>query len=460
LTLKWRFNLPRENSRGPYKEQEEPPMKDTAKKNRSKEAARSPLRTTLGELATRTQLELELESLVRRDLREFVISAGISALTAVLEEERTQAVGPRYAHLPTRRARRAGTAPGELVMGGRRVQVRRPRARTLAGKEIQLPSWTTFGAEDPLEQRAVEQMLVGVSTRRYARSLEPLPEKLPTRGTSRSAVSRRFVAATERQMAEWLGRDVSELDLGVLMIDGVTIDNHVLLVALGIDADGKKHVLGVREGATENAAACTALLADLRERGLRTDRTTLVVIDGSKALAKAVRHVFGDRAIVQRCQAHKSRNVLDQLPDEMKPSIRQAMRDAYAAADADRARTMLTNLVRRLRNDHPGAASSLEEGLDETLAVKRLRLPKRLERQLSTTNAIENLMGSVRRLSRRVKRWRGGKMILRWTVTAVADAATRFRRIMGAREGMTPLMRALASHENSTTAVAPRTKAA
>jgi transposase-like protein len=437
-------------------------MKKTARKTRPTEAAPQ-LRATLGALArdqADAQLALELRNLVRENLRAFVITAGTEALIAVLEEERTHIAGPRYAHLPTRQARRAGSAPGELVMGGRRVQVQRPRVRTLDGHEVQLPSWTAFGAEDPLDERAVEQMLVGVSTRRYARSLEPLPEALPSRGTSRSAVSRRFVAATDRQMAEWLGRDLGVLELGVLMIDGVHIDDHVLLVAIGIDADGKKHVLGVREGATENAAACTALLADLRDRGLRTDRQVLVVIDGSKALAKAVRNVFGDRAIVQRCQAHKSRNVLDQLPDDMRPSVRQSMRDAYAAADAERARTMLNNLVRRLREKHPGAASSLEEGLDETLAVKRLRLPKKLERQLSTTNAIENLMGSVRRLSGRVKRWRGGKMILRWTVTAVADAATRFRRIMGAREGMTQLMSALARHENSTAAVAPRAKAA
>ncbi len=425
--------------------------------------ARPQLRTTLGELARdegRAQLALELRQLVRENLREFVISAGAAALAAVLEEERTALVGPRYAHLPTRQARRSGSAPGELVMGGRRVQVRRPRARTLDGQEVQLPTWTSFAAEDPLHERAVEQMLIGVTTRRYARSLEPLPADLPSRGTSRSAVSRRFVAATERQMSEWLGRELGALDLGVLMIDGVHIDGRVLLVALGIDVDGKKHVLGVREGATENAAACTAMLADLRDRGLRTDRPMLAVIDGSKALAKAVRNVFGERAIIQRCQVHKTRNVVDQLPDELKPSVRQAMRDAYAAGDADRARTMLTNLVRRLRDDHPGAASSLEEGLDETLSVKRLRLPKKLERQLSTTNAIENVMGSVRRLSRRVKRWRGGKMILRWTVAAVADAATRFRRITGAREGMTELMRALTRHENSTTAVASRTKAA
>lgn len=436
-------------------------MKDTARKTPPTEATAPRVRDTLGELArdqARVQLMLELRHLVRDNLREFVISAGTAALVAVLEEERTRLVGPRYEHRADRSARRAGSAPGELVMGGRRVQVRRPRARTLDGHEVQLPSWTTFGAEDPLQERAVEQMLVGVSTRRYARSLEPLPADLPSRGTSRSAVSRRFVAATERQMAEWLGRDLSALDLGVVMIDGVHIDEHVMLVALGIDGDGKKHVLGVREGATENAAACTALLADLRDRGLRTDRPVLVVIDGSKALAKAVRAVFGERAIVQRCQAHKVRNVVDQLPDDMKPSVRQALRDAYAASDGDRAHTMLTNLVRRLRDKHPGAASSLEEGLDETISVKRLRLPKKLERQLSTTNAIENLMGSVRRLSRRVKHWRGGKMILRWTVTAVSDAATRFRRITGARDGMAELMRAL--HEKSPATATSRAKAA
>lgn len=435
-------------------------MKNTARKRRPKEDARPELRAVLAETAAEMQLQLQLElgDAMRRDLREFVIAAGTAALAAVLEDERTRAVGPRYAHLPARRARRAGSAPGELVMGGRRVQVRRPRARTLTGEEIQLPSWTTFASEDPLHERAVNQMLVGVSTRRYARSLEPLAAPLPERGTSRSAVSRRFVAATQKQMDQWLGRDLGQLDLAVLMIDGITIAEHVMLVALGIDTDGRKHVLGVREGATENATSCTALLTDLRDRGLRTDRAVLVVIDGGKALAKAVRNVFGTRAIVQRCQAHKTRNVVEQLPDELRPSVRQAMRDAYAANDADRARTMLVNLGRRLRDEHPGATASLDEGLDETLSVKRLRLPRKLERQLSTTNAIENLMGSVRELARRVKRWRGGKMIVRWTVTAVADAAKRFRRITGARDGMAQLTRALAQHENSTNAV-PRAKA-
>lgn len=437
-------------------------MKKTARKTRPTEDARPQLRTVLAEAAARTQLQLQLElgDAMRRDLREFVITAGTAALAAVLEEERTQVVGPKYARLPMRSAVRVGTTRGELVMGGRRVRVQRPRARTLEGEEIQLPSWTAFAGEDPLGDRAVNQMLVGVTTRRYARSLEPLAAPLPERGTSKSAVSRRFVAATQKQMDAWLGRDLSPLKLVALMIDGIVISEHVMLVALGIDADGKKHVLGVREGATENAAACTALLTDLRDRGLPTEHAVLVVIDGGKALAKAVRNVYGSRAIVQRCQAHKVRNVVDQLPDDARPSVRQAMRDAYATSEADLARKLLANLARRLRDEHPGAAASLEEGLDETLAVKRLKLPRKLERQLSTTNAIENLMGSVRDLARRVKRWRGGSMIQRWTITAVADAAQRFRRIMGAREGMTALVRALTQHENTTTPVAPKAKAA
>lgn len=437
-------------------------MKKTARKTRPTEDARPQLRTVLAEAAARTQLQLQLElgDALRRDLREFVITAGTVALAAILEEERTNAVGPRYARLPGRSAVRGGTARGELVMGGRRVQVRRPRARTLDGDEIQLPSWAAFAAEDPLDERAVNQMLVGVTTRRYARSLEPLAAPLPERGTSKSAVSRRFVAATQKQMDAWLGRDLSQLKLVALMIDGIVIAEHVMLVALGIDADGKKHVLGVREGATENAAACTALLTDLRDRGLSTEHAVLVVIDGGKALAKAVRNVYGSRAIVQRCQAHKVRNVVEQLPDDARPSVRQAMRDAYATSDADLARKQLVNLARRLRDQHPGAAASLDEGLDETLAVKRLKLPRKLERQLSTTNAIENLMGSVRELARRVKRWRGGSMIQRWTVTAVADAAQRFRRITGAREGMTALVRALTQHDNATAPVASKVKAA
>jgi transposase-like protein len=317
----------------------------------------------------------------------------------------------------------------------------------MEGEEVTLPSWKAFSNKDPLDERAVEQMLLGVSARRYDRSLEGVGAGVRTRGTSKSAVSRRFVAKTEAQVGAWLGRDLSEIDLAVLMIDGVHIDDHVLLVALGIDAEGRKYVLGVREGATESASACTDLLTDLRDRGMRTDRTTLLVLDGSKALAKAVREVFGSRALIQRCQAHKVRNVLDQVPDHLRTSVRAAMREAYGCTDAGRAKKLLQNLARRLRDPHPGAASSLEEGLEETLTVMRLALPKNLERVLSTTNAVENLIGSVRKLSKRVRRWRGGKMILRWTVAAVSDASTRFRRITGAHKAMSKLVIALRAHD-------------
>jgi transposase-like protein len=387
-----------------------------------------------------------LAGIVRRDLRAFVVDAGLAALEELLEAERTAVCGPRYAHDRGRRASRAGHAEGELVMGGRRVSTSRPRARTSDGREVQLPSWTHFAHEDPLTERAVEQMLVGVSTRRYQRSLEPVPDQVRTRGTSKSAVSRRFVAATETRMKEWLGRNLGEIALTVLMIDGVYIDDHVMLVALGIDIEGRKHVLGIREGATENSAACTALLSDMVQRGLRTDYTILAVLDGSKALSKAVRAVWHKRALIQRCQAHKLRNVLDQLPEKARPAVKAAMRQAYRAKNAKRAKTLLTNLLRRLRDDHPGAAGSLEEGLDETLTVMAFGLPEWLERTLCTTNAIENLMGSVRELARRVRRWRNGSMIQRWTATAVMEAEKQFRRLRG-HGGMRTLVAALRAHD-------------
>lgn len=402
--------------------------------------------------------QLSLATIVRRGLRELVFDEGLAKFYEILEDERTAVCGPRYAQGPQREARRMGHAPGELVFGGRLVQVRRPRARTLTDEEVTLPSWATFRARDPLNERAVEQMLVGVATRKYARSLEPLPTALPSRGTSKSAVSRRFVAATEKSVASWLRRDLGKLDLLVLMIDGLHVAEHVILVALGIDSDGKKHVLGVREGATENSTSCKALLADLESRGVRTDKPLLAVIDGSKALAKAVRAVFGGCVAIQRCQAHKVRNVEEHLPESMRPSVRHTMRQAYRCGNVTRARKLLANLARRLRDDHPGAASSLEEGLDETLTVMGFGLPAWLERTLATTNAIENLVGSVRQLGGRVKRWRHGRMIVRWTATAVIEAEKRFHRVRDHR-GLKILATALAARVQDGSPVVERASA-
>jgi len=379
------------------------------------------------------------------ELRELVVAAGLRAVEVVLEAERTNVCGAPYERRVARQVTRTGHAPGELVLGGRRVSVKRPRARTREQKEVVLPSWQRFSEEDPLNERVVEQMLVGVSTRKYARSLEPVAEGVATRGTSRSAVSRRFVAATQEQLDTWMATDLSGIELVAVMIDGVAFREHVVLCALGIDTGGHKHVLGLREGATENAVACTELLTNLRERGLRTDRGLLVVIDGSKALAKAVRDTFGRFALIQRCQVHKTRNVLDQLPENKRASVRRAMSEAYRSSCADTARRLLNNLERTLQKNHPGAAASLREGLDETLTVLSFGLGPTLRRSLSTTNAIENLNGSIRRITRRVKTWRGGSMILRWVGAAVNEASKGFRRFRGFKD-MNKLVAVLHAH--------------
>jgi len=230
------------------------------------------------------------------------------------------------------------------------------------------------------------------------------------------------------------------------MIDGVHFSDHVVLAAVGIDTAGEKHPLGLREGATENAAACRALLADLIERGLNPNQAVLVVIDGAKALRKAVLEVFGERALVHRCHQHKKRNVTEALPERMRTPVRSAMSQAYATRDPKRARRLLENLARRLESQYPGAAASLREGLEETLTVMRLGLPENLERVLSSTNLIENLFSRVREVSRRVKRWQGGAMILRWTAAGVLEAERHFRKVAGYR-AIPKLILALRAHD-------------
>lgn len=394
------------------------------------------------------QLWLQL-GLVREALYETVIAAGLACVDEVLESERSRLCGARYQHQPERQALRAGHVASSLVLGGRRVAVSRPRARSVDGHEMSLPSWREWSTRDPLTERAVEQMVLGVSTRRYARSLEPLPPTADVRGISKSAVSERFVYGTERKLAELMSRELNKFSFTALFIDGVHFDEHLVLAAVGVDEQGDKHVLGLREGATENAAACRALLADLIERGLNPERSLLVVIDGAKALHKAVMEVFGTRALIQRCREHKKRNVSEALPERLRSSVRSAMNQAYATRDAKRARRLLDNLARRLEDPHPGAAASLREGLDETLTVMRLGLPESLERVLSSTNLIENLFSRVREIGRRVRRWQSGTMVLRWSAAGVLEAERGFRKIAGYR-AMPILVAALRAHDAQT----------
>lgn len=378
------------------------------------------------------QLTIPLAELLQMELRAFVLTCGMIALQTLLDNERDELCGPAYERGRKSSPRRAGSTPGSLVMGGRRVRVKRPRVRDEHG-EVTLPSWATFSEEDPLQARALEQMVLGVATRRYARSLEPMPETTEDYGTSRSAVSRRFKAATEKELRAYLQRDLGRLSLAAIMIDGIHIADHVVVTALGIDESGRKHVLGFWDGSTENGAVCTSLLSNLVERGLSADRSLLFVLDGSKALRKAIQEVFGDRALVQRCQLHKRKNVEDHLPKSMRTDIAHAMKEAYRSEKASTAKRRLQALANQLADSHPGASRSLKEGLDETLTVKTLKLPDALQRILSTTNVIENLNGQVRRVTRRVKRWRGGSMILRWIAAAYGEAEKGFRRIRGCK---------------------------
>lgn len=381
----------------------------------------------------------------RAELMELAVASGLKVLHTMLEEDRVAICGPRYQHQAVRTASRAGTAASEVVLGGRKVSIRRPRVRA-NGQEVRLPTFRAFADEDPLNRRVVEQMLVGVGTRQYGRSLEPAGSAVVTRGTSKSAVSRRFVVKTTAQLEAWRTTPLDGLDLVALLIDSVQIADHCIVVALGVDATGHKHALGLWEGSTENATVCQSLLANLHSRGVRTDRSLLIIVDGSKALHRAVTHVFGRAALIQRCQVHKRRNVLDHLPERQRRWVRTILNRAYTSADVTTARRLLVDLARRLEDESPSAAERVREGLDETLTVLRLGLSERLRHSLATTNAIESLMSRIRHVKRNVKRWRGGTMMARWVAAGVLEATKGFRRLKG-KADMPTLVAALRTRD-------------
>lgn len=395
-----------------------------------------------------TQRHLPLVDLLidtRAELMELAVASGLQVLTTMLEADRTAICGPRYQHQAERAASRAGRVCSEVVLGGRKVQIRRPRVRA-NGHEVALPTFEAFADTDPLNRRVVEQMLIGVATRQYGRSLEPTGTEIRTRGTSKSAVSRRFVAKTKSQLAAWRSTAFDALDLVALLIDGVHIGEHCIVVALGIDHTGAKHALGLWDGSTENAAVCQSLLADLQGRGLRTDRSLLVILDGSKALHKAITQTFGSAALMHRCQVHKLRNILEHLPEGQRPWVRAIVARAYKQMEVATARRLLQDLARRLEDRYPSAAASVREALDETLTVITLGLSDRLRQSLATTNAIESLISRTRHVKRNVKHWRGGQMVLRWTAAAVLEAVKGFRRLKGHKD-MPKLVAALRARD-------------
>ncbi len=375
----------------------------------------------------------ELAGAAREGLLALAVGTGLGVLGSLLEADVDRLAGPKGRHNPTRAAVRHGTQPGKVTLGGRRIRVDRPRVRSADGAhELPLPTWQTFATTELLDRLTLERMLAKLSTRRYQVGLEPVGSAVQqaATGTSKSAVSRRFVAATEHALAELLAADLSGLDLVALMVDGIKVAEHTCVVALGITLDGTKVPLGLAEGATENATVVRDLLADLRERGLETTRPILCVIDGAKALRRAISDVF-DHPIVQRCQLHKLRNVTDRLPDAVASTVAKQMRRAYHHTDPLVAQAELEVLTRELDRSHPGAAASLREGLAETLTILRLGVPPTLARTLRSTNSVESMIAICRDHAANVKRWRDGQMVLRWIAAGMGEAARQFRRVNG-----------------------------
>ena len=364
------------------------------------------------------------------------VGLGLGVLAELLEEEVVDVVGAKGKHDPDRVAVRHGHESGEVTLGGRRVRVERPRVRSADGNdEVRLATYEHFADRDLLSRVVLERMLAGVSTRRYRRTQEPVGAEVEqaARSTSRSAVSRTFVERTRRSLGELMSRPLDDVRLAVMMIDGLELQGRTNVVALGITTEGVKIPLGLWEGSTENATVATALLSDLVERGLDPEQGILFVIDGAKALRKAIRNVFGE-APVQRCLRHKERNVLDHLPERERPAVKQRLRRAWALDDHARALEQLRALARELDRSNPGAAGSLREGIEETLTLTRLGVTGSLRRTLESTNPCESMIEIVRRTQRNVKRWSSGEMALRWTAAGMLEAERQFRKIIGYRD--------------------------
>ncbi len=375
----------------------------------------------------------EIADSAREGLLALAVGAGLQVMAAWMAADIDVLCGPRGKHNPDRAGYRHGVDAGSVTLGGRRVPVARPRVRAADGSgELPVPAYDLFASTELLGRMAMERMLAGLSTRRYRVGLEPVGaavERTST-ATSKSAVSRKFVKATETALAELMSADLSTLDLVAVMVDGVHFAEHCCVVALGIGIDGVKHPLALEEGSTENTTLVTDLLVGLRERGLDVTKPTLVVIDGAKALRRAVLDVF-EHPVIARCQLHKIRNVKDKLPDRLRATVERRMRAAYHADSALEAEAALLTLARELDKTHPGAAASLREGLDDTLTVLRLGVPPTLARTLRSTNAIESMISICRDHAGNVKRWRDGTMALRWCAAGMLEAGKQFRRVNG-----------------------------
>jgi transposase-like protein len=376
-------------------------------------------------------------------------TAGLLIMKTLIDDEVEQLAGERSKH-DDRGAVRWGEEESYVLFGGKKIPYRRPRVRERRGKEVPLEMFRRFQRPALMEEVVAREVVCGVSSRKYERAIEGFCDGY---GIRKSSVSRHWKAVSAARLAEFVERRLDDLDLVALVIDGIEFGGKLLVVALGVDSTGKKQVLGLWQGATEQSEVCKSLLEDLVSRGLATGRRYLFVLDGSKALAKAVRQVFGTDGEIQRCQVHKQRNVLDHLPEEHRGAVRIRLRAAWSMKDYEEARSELVRLVRYLKDLNPSAARSLEEGMEETLTLHRLGLPDSLRTSLRSTNAIESCFSTTRHLSKNVKRWREGDMVQRWVATMLIEAQAKFRRIRGHRT-MPRLLMALGRSVDSAKATA------
>jgi len=396
------------------------------------------LRATESPLPPRIQEALgELVGAAREGLLALSVGVGLGVVRELMELEVDEVVGAKGKHDPGRVAVRHGHEAGSMTLGGRRVAVRRPRMRTADGeRELPVESYEYFADRDPLTRAVMERMLAGVSTRKFARVGEPVGSEVEqtSSSTGKTAVSEMFIERTRTALGELMSRRLDDVRLAVMMLDGLEIAERTHVVALGITTDGVKIPLGLWEGSTENATLARTLLADLVDRGLDPEQAILFVIDGAKALRRAIKDVFGEHALVHRCHRHKERNVTDLLPERDRDTIRARIRAAWSLSDPELARQRLELLASELDQTWPDAAGSLREGMHDTLTLMRLGITDKLATTLCSTNPCESMIEIVRYTQRNVKRWQDGDMRKRWTAAGMLVAEQQFRRIIGYRD--------------------------
>src|SRR5579863_2327874 len=397
----------------------------------------------------------EMIGWLRKGVGELIRQAGLQLMDLLMQEEVRELVGERSQRQADRTASRWGSERGYCVVMGQKVPIERPRVRSTDDQEVRLGSYELFHRGEPLTETVWEKLMLGLSTRKYGQAVREFTEAY---GLEKSAISEHFIEASREKLQGMMERRLDKTRLCALLIDATPFEGQQMVAALGIGEDGRKTILGIRQGATENATVVGELLGDLVERGLDFSQPRLYVLDGGKALTVAVKKHAGESAAIQRCQVHKRRNVLDHLTDEQKPGVAKRLNAAYALEDYAAAKQALNQLHHELMDLNPSAARSLGEGMEETLMVHRLHVPMQLRKTLASTNVIESAFSIVEQVCKNVKRWHGGDHRERWVGSGLLVAQKQFRKVTGHKQIPT-LIRELETMTPAKSGVVKRRKA-